>query len=328
VTDIETFIRGIPKAELHVHLEGCLEPELMFALAERNGLTLRWPSPDTLRAAYNYNGLSDFLALYFEGCRVLRTERDFHDLTSLYLRRAAADNVRHAEMFIGPQGFTTTGVPLEALMSGVLGAMDDADISTGLLISVHRHRTEEEALAVLDSVMPWADRIAGFGMGGAELGNPPSKFVRYFAACRDRGFPVTVHAGEEGPPAYVREAIELLHVDRIDHGNACMQDAALRDELVRRDVPLTVCPLSNIRLGVEASLAAYPLRAMLAAGLNVSVHSDDPPYFGGYITDNLLACQAALGLTRTDILTLVRNGFRAAFLPPEKRSFYLDQLKD
>jgi adenosine deaminase len=317
-------IAALPKAELHVHLEGCLEPDLMFALARRNEITLRWPSPEALRAAYHFNDLSSFLALYFEGCRVLVTERDFYDVTLAYLRRAHADGVQRAEVFIGPQSFTERGVALASLMQGVLDAIqvasDETGISAGLLISAHRHRSETDALALLDSVLPWADRIAGIGLGGAEIGNSPSKFRAYFRAARDYGFRTTIHAGEEGPAAYVREALDLLDVDRIDHGVTCMSDPALVRDLAARAIPLTVCPLSNLRLNVVPSLAALPLRAMLDSGLNVSIHSDDPPYFGGYIADNYGQCQHSLGLSPADLASLARNSFTGAFIPPDHRA--------
>ncbi len=320
---MQAFIAGLPKAELHVHLEGCLEPDLMFALARRNGIALRWPSPEALRSAYQFADLSSFLALYFEGCRVLVTEQDFHDLTLTYLRRAHADGVVRAEMFIGPQSFTERGVALATLMQGVLGAMQvataETGISAGLLISAHRHRSEADALALLDLVLPWADRIAGIGMGGAEIGNPPSKFRQFFRAGWALGFPMTIHAGEEGPAAYVREALDMPEVARIDHGVACMNDPALVRDLVARDMPLTVCPLSNLRLNVVPSMPLHPLRAMLDSGLNVSVHSDDPPYFGGYVAENYSQSQLGLGLSAASLATLARNSFTGAFIPPDDK---------
>jgi adenine deaminase len=317
--ELDAFIRRIPKAELHMHLEGSIEAELLLELAVRNGMQPRWATAEALRAAYEFSNLQSFLDLYYEGCRVLVQERDFYDITRAYLRRAHADAVVHAEVFIGPQGFTERGVPMGAVMDGVLAAIRDAarqdGISAGLLVSAQRHRSEAEALQLLDQVMPWADRIAGFGLGGAELGYPPSGFVRFFRACRERGFRVTAHAGEEGPAAYVREAVELLDVDRIDHGNACLDDPALVRELAARAIPLTVCPLSNVRLNVVPSLAAHPLRAMLDAGLCVTINSDDPAYFGGYINDNFIQCRHALGLSADDIVTLARNSLTASFVP-------------
>jgi adenine deaminase len=330
MTGIESFICGLPKTDLHMHIEGSIEPQLMLDLAARNGLKLRWDTAEALRGAYQFQNLQSFLDLYFEGCKVLVTERDFHDVTRAYLRRAHEDGVIRAELFIGPQSFTERGTPIEALMSGVLDAMDEAHrehgMSVGLMISVHRHRTEAEAMAVLDQVMPWKDWIIGVGMGGAEVGNPPSKFARFFRAARDRGFRTTVHAGEEGPAAYVREALELLHVDRIDHGNACLADPDLVRELAARRIPLTVCPLSNLRLKVVPSMQEHPLMALMAHGLHVTVNSDDPPYFDGYVTENLLACRDALGLSPKEIVHLVRNGLEAAFVTKEERQALLARL--
>jgi adenosine deaminase len=316
--NLDAFIRGLPKAELHMHLEGSIEPELMFDLAARNGMELRWKSVADLRAAYQFDDLSSFLDLYFEGCRVLITRRDFYDITRAYLHRAQQDGVIRAEIFFGPQSFTERGVTIETMMDGILDAIDDGarehGMSVGLLISTHRHRSESDALALLDEIMPWSDRIAGIGMGGPEVGNPPSRFVNYFRTARERGFHTTVHAGEEGPPAYIREAIELLEVERIDHGVTCVRDPELVRELARRQIPLTVCPLSNLRLKGVATLAEHPLKAMIAAGLNVTINSDDPPYFDGWVSENMIACQHALALSRDEIVDLARNSIRAAFV--------------
>ncbi|MBN8925820.1 MAG: adenosine deaminase [Rhodospirillales bacterium 69-11] len=325
----EAFLRALPKTDLHMHLEGSLEPETMFMLAQRNGLTLRWPSPEALRAAYAFRDLPDFLALYFEACAVLCSERDFHDATAAYLRRARQDGVAHAEIFFGPQSFTERGIPVAAMMDGILGAIaeaEDAAFSAGLLVSVHRHRSEEAAFEVLRAVEPWSDRILGIGMGGAEIGNPPMKFARFFRAAQDAGFPTMVHAGEEGPAAYVRDALDL-DVQRIDHGVAAAADPALVADLAARGVPLTVCPLSNLRLNVVPSLAAHPLASLLRAGVRVTVNSDDPPYFGGWVTENLLACAQAMDLSRAEIVQLLRNGFDAAFVPEPRRAALHAQLE-
>lgn len=327
MNSVEQFIRHLPKAELHMHLEGCIEPEMMLQLAERNGIALRWDTPDALRAAYQFKDLQDFLSLYFEGCKVIVGRRDFYDVTRAYLDRSAADGLLHAEMFIGPQSFMDRKIPVSELMGGVLGAMDDAreahGITSSLLISTHRHRSEVDAFALLEEIMPWADRIIGIGMGGAEVGHPPSKFERYFAECRERGFYTCIHAGEEGPAAYVREALQVLKVDRIDHGNSCMDDPALVAEIARRKVPLTVCPLSNLRLKLVPSLEQHPLRRMLDAGLVATVNSDDPPYFGGYVNDNFVESQRALELTRDELVLLARNSFKAAFLSDDIKARYL-----
>ncbi len=316
--DLATFIRGLPKTDLHMHIEGSIEPEMMFALAERNGIALNWNSPEALRSAYEFSDLKSFLDLYFEGCRVLVTERDFYDVTMAYLRRAVRDGVVRAELFLGPQSFTDRGVPIASILEGIFGAISDArrdvGISSGLMVSAHRHRSEAEAIELLDQVMPWAEQILAIGMGGAEVGNPPSKFVGFFRECRNRGFRTTIHAGEEGPASYVREALDLLQVDRIDHGNACLSDASLTREIADRRIALTVCPLSNLRLKLVPQLESHPLPSMLDANLLVTINSDDPPYFGGYVSENLIACHNALGLDREAIVGLVRNGFEAAFI--------------
>jgi adenosine deaminase len=323
VTDLE-FIAGLPKAELHMHIEGSIEAELMFALAERNGVALRWPTAEALRAAYTFDNLKGFLDLYYDGCRVLVTAQDFYDVTRAYLRRAHADSVLHAEMFTSPQSHTARGITLATQLEGVFGAMDDAQredgITSGLLLGAQRHRSEVEAMALFDEAQPWADRLLGFGLGGSELGNPPSKFANFFARCRAAGFKTTAHAGEEGPAAYVRESVELLQVDRLDHGNACMDDAALVAKLVASGIALTLCPLSNLRLQVVRSLASHPLKAMLDAGLSVTVNSDDPSYFGGYINDNFSQIAEALGLNREHLTILARNSFYAAFMSETRRS--------
>jgi adenosine deaminase len=330
MSTVERFIAGLPKAELHMHLEGSIEPELMFSLAERNGVALRWKSVDELRAAYRFDNLQGFLDLYYDGCRVLLHEQDFYDMTREYLTRAVADNVRHAEVFLGPQSHTKRGVPMQPIMAGVVRAIDDAKaeqgITCGLLVGAQRTMSEDDAFAMMDACEPWADHIAGWGLGGAEVGHPPSKFTRFFDACRERGYKVTAHAGEEGPAAYVREAVEVLKVDRIDHGNTCMDDPVLVAELARRGIPLTVCPLSNLRLRVVDSLEAHPLLRMLRAGLHVTVNSDDPSYFGGYVGDNYVACQKALSLGNADLVTLARNGFSASFLPDAAKAAHLAEI--
>lgn len=320
----EQFVVGLPKAELHMHIEGSIEPALFLRLARRNGVAIRWQTEEELRAAYRFTDLQDFLNLYYDGCRALVQPEDFHDVTRDYLRRAHADRVLHAEIFLGVQGHTSRGVPLAVAMGGVLGAMDAAHtedgISSGLIVIVQRHRSEDEALALLDDLHPWYDRLLGFGLGGAEVGNPPSKFIEFFCRCRERGFKAVAHAGEEGPAAYVREAVELLQVQRVDHGNACLDDPALVAQLVRQRIPLTVCPLSNLKLQLVPSMAVHPLRRLMEAGLCVTVNSDDPSYFGGYVNDNYLACQQALGLGRNDMASLARNSFEAAFITPQQRS--------
>jgi adenosine deaminase len=281
---------------------------------------------DDLRSSYEFENLEQLLGIYFAACGVLVTERDFYDLTRAYFARAVRDGVSHAEIFFGPQSFTGR-LTMPELMDSILAAIDDArrecGISAGLLISAHRHRDEADALELLRSLQPWSDRIAGIGLGGPEVGNPPSKFVNYFRVARRLGFRTTVHAGEEGPASYVREALELLATDRIDHGVRCASDPALVRALAERQVPLTVCPLSNLRLKGVASMTDHPIKDLMDAGVLVTVNSDDPPYFGGYVTENLLACQRAFDLSEADIANLARNGFRAAFIPTDSTTKFI-----
>ena len=314
-----------------MHLDGSLEPELLLELANRNHRQLRWTTVAEVRRAYDFANLQAFLDLFYEACRVLVTEQDFYDLARAYLRRAVADGVIRAEIFMGPQSFTSQGMPVAPILDGILAAMDDATsetdgFSVGLIVTAQRHRTEAEALELLEQIQPWRDRILGIGMGGAELGNPPSKFQHFFHACREQGFRITIHAGEEGPAEYVRQAVELLRVDRIDHGVACMDDPDLVRQLVDTRTPLTVCPISNLQLKVVSSLEQHPLKRMLAAGLHVTVNSDDPAYFGGYVTENLIASQRALDLSKDEIVTIARNGFNAAFLPDAEKAAALARL--
>jgi adenosine deaminase len=307
-----SFVDTLPKAELHVHLEGTLEPEDMFAFAARNDVDLPWASPDELRAAYSYTGLDRFLELYYRGCTVLRRRADFHELTAAYLRRAAAQGVRRAEMFVSPQSFLDAGVPVADQLGGVLDAIAEARTDTGidgaLLVIAQRHRSEAEALELLEVLAPHRESLLGVGLGGAERGNPPSRFARFFADARRRGYRLTCHAGEEGPPEYVREALDC-GVERIDHGYTAAGDPALVARLRDEGVPLTMCPLSNLRLRVTDDLSTYPIAALHDAGVVVTVNSDDPPYFGGYVADNY----RALGLPDPTLAALARNGFTASF---------------
>ncbi len=327
---VDPFIAGLPKAELHLHIEGSIEPGLMFELARRNGVPLRWDSVEAVREAYSFKNLQEFLDLYYEGCKVLVKAQDFYDVTIAYLKRARAENVLRAEMLLGPQGHTTRGVSMSTIMDGVLSAMQDAErengISSGLLLGGQRHRPEAEALRMLDEAMPWAERILGFGLGGTELGNPPSKFERFYSECRSRGFKVTAHAGEEGPSAYVRESVELLKVDRIDHGNSCMDDPTLVLDLAATRIPLTLCPFSNLALGVVKSIKDHPVKAMLDAGLCATINSDDPSFFGAYINENFQACANELDLNRDHLAILARNSFEASFVPDSKKMEYLAKV--
>ncbi|MFH8367620.1 adenosine deaminase [Streptomyces sp. NPDC018031] len=321
---------AIPKAELHLHIEGTLEPGLAFALAERNGVILPFATEEELRAAYSFTDLQSFLDLYYALMAVLRTEDDFADLADAYLARAREQGVRHAEIFFDPQAHTARGVPIGTVIDGLGRALDAAPrrhgITTRLIMCFLRDLSAESALATFEAARPYLDRITAVGLDSAEVGNPPAKFREVYRLAREAGLKCVAHAGEEGPPAYVWEALDVLGVDRIDHGVRSLEDAALVARLVADQVPLTVCPLSNVRLRVVDRLADHPLPAMLAAGLLVTVNSDDPAYFGGYADDNFTALRDALGLDRETLRELARNSFRASFLDEETRAGYLREV--
>jgi len=313
------FVEGLPKAELHLHIEGTLEPDMMFRLAARNEITLPYPSVEALRSAYQFEKLQDFLDLYYQGMGVLRTEEDFYDLAWAYLEKARAQNILHAEIFFDPQGHTTRGIAFETVIDAICRALDNArkrlGISSRLIACFLRDRSASEAMATLDEILRHRDRIVAVGLDSAERGHPPEKFAAVFDRARAAGLLTVAHAGEEGPADYVRGALDLLHVARIDHGNHALDDPALVERLVRERVPLTVCPLSNVRLCVVDTIVNHPLRAMLDKGLFVTVNSDDPAYFGGYLNENYIALQQALGLTDAQLARLARNSFTASFLP-------------
>ncbi|MGW3568338.1 adenosine deaminase [Streptomyces sp. NPDC000941] len=320
----------IPKAELHLHIEGTLEPELAFALAERNGVELPYATQDELRAAYSFTDLQDFLDLYYALMAVLRTEDDFADLTNAYLARARAQGVRHAEIFFDPQAHTARGVAIGTVIDGLTRALDAAErtygITTRLIMCFLRDESAESALETFESARPYLNRLAAVGLDSAEVGNPPSKFREVYARAREAGLKCVAHAGEEGPPAYVWEALDILGVDRVDHGVRSLEDEALVARLVADQIPLTVCPLSNVRLRVVDRLEDHPLRAMLDAGLLVTVNSDDPAYFGGYAGDNFDAVRDGLRLDDTTLRVLARNSFRASFLDEGARAAYLKEV--
>ena len=328
--DLAKLVARLPKAELHLHIEGTLEPELMFAIAARNAVRLPYASVEEVRAAYAFSNLQDFLDIYYAGASVLIEARDFHDLTWSYLTRAHADNVRHAEIFFDPQTHTGRGVPFATVMDGICRALDDAEeklgLSSRLIMCFLRHLDEEAAFDTLDAALPHLDRIAGVGLDSSERGHPPRKFREVFRRARAAGLSAVAHAGEEGPPEYVREALELLDVVRIDHGNAAIEDEDLVAELVRRRTPLTVCPLSNVRLRVVSGMSAHPLGRMLDLGLLVTVNSDDPAYFGGYVNDNYFAVAEAVGLDREDLVRLARNSFEASWLDVPRRAALLAEV--
>lgn len=321
------FIARLPKAELHLHIEGSLEPELMFTLAQRNHVAIPFASVEEVRAAYAFSNLQDFLDIYYQGMGVLHTEQDFFDLTAAYLARAHADAVRHVEIFFDPQGHTTRGVALATVVAGITRALDDAEaqygITSKLILCFLRHLSEAEAEATLDEALPFLDRIDGVGLDSSEVGHPPSKFERVFARARGLGLKIVAHAGEEGPPAYVHEALDLLKVDRIDHGNRSLEDPALVSRLADEAMCLTVCPLSNLKLCVVDDIGAHPLKIMLDAGLVATVNSDDPSYFGGYVNANYRAVADALDLSRAELVTLARNSFTGSFLDDAAKAQHL-----
>jgi adenine deaminase len=324
--NLSTFIAGMPKAELHLHIEGTLEPELALRLAERNGVTLPYASVEALRAAYQFTDLQSFLDIYYAGASVLKHEQDFYDLTWAYLERAKNDNVVHTEIFFDPQTHTARGVSLATVIAGITRALEDASrrlgISSQLIMCFLRHLSEAEAFATVDAALPFRERIIAVGLDSSERGHPPSQFERVFARCRELGWRAVAHAGEEGPAAYIIEALDLLKAERIDHGVRCLDNARLVARLAREQVPLTVCPLSNVRLRVFPDLQRHNLKQLLAAGLRVTVNSDDPAYFGGYVNDNFTAAQQALNLSRDDLRQLARNSFLASFLAEaDKRRF-------
>jgi adenine deaminase len=328
---IAALVRRLPKVELHLHIEGSLEPDHVFALAERNGVKLPFPDVATLRAAYDFTDLQSFLDIYYAGCDVLRTERDFYDMTAAYLRRAAADNVVHTEIFFDPQSHTSRGIPMETVIGGIRRALDDGardhGITSQMILCFLRHLPEQDALATLEAAMPFRAALSGVGLDSGEKGNPPSKFERVYARARDAGLRPVAHAGEEGPAAYIREALDLLHVERIDHGVRCDEDDSLVERLARSQVPLTVCPLSNVKLRVFDTMADHNLKRLLDRGLCVTVNSDDPAYFGGYIGDNYLAVCDALPLTAADVVKLAENAARAAFLEAPERDALVAKIR-
>lgn len=330
MTDLHAFITGLPKAELHLHIEGSLEPEQMFAFARRNRVAIPFASVEEVRAAYRFGNLQDFLDIYYAGAAVLRTEEDFRDLATAYFDRAAADGVVHAEIFFDPQTHTHRGIPFGVVANGLLAGMAEAQakhgITSGLILCFLRHLDEADAFRTLEQAQPWLDRIIGVGLDSSELGHPPSKFARVFAAAGAMGLRRVAHAGEEGPPEYVREALDLLAVDRLDHGNRSLEDAALVTRLARSAMTLTVCPLSNVRLCNVASIDAHPIDTMLRKGLRATINSDDPAYFGGYIADNFRAVADARGLSRDDLVTLARNSFLGAFLSDAEVAAHVARL--
>ncbi len=327
----DDFITALPKAELHLHIEGSLEPELMFELARRNKVDIPFRSVEEVRAAYAFSNLQDFLDIYYAGADVLRTAQDFHDLSVAYFDRAAADGVVHAEIFFDPQTHTDRGIPFDVVMDGLLSGMTAArerhGLTSKLILCFLRHLDEEAAFATFGQAEKWLDRIDGVGLDSSEVGHPPSKFARVFAAAGDAGLKRVAHAGEEGPPAYVHEALDLLRIDRLDHGNRALEDPLLTARLAREAMTLTVCPLSNHKLCVVGDMADHPIDRMLALGLRATINSDDPAYFGGYVGDNYRAVAKARNLSRADLVTLARNSFLGSFLDDGAIATHLARLE-
>jgi adenosine deaminase len=328
----KSLIAGLPKAELHLHIEGTLEPELMLELARRNGIRLKYESVEEARAAcQRFTSLRSFLDVYYEAARVLVTEDDFYDLTRSYLRRVAPQNVRHVEIFFDPQTHTGRGVAFDAVVRGIRKALVEAEevlgISSRLILCFVRHLDERSAMKTLDQALRYKHWITAVGLDSCEAGNPPERFARVFERARAEGFLAVAHAGEEGPPEYIRQALDVLKARRVEHGVRCLEDEALVSRLAAERVPLTVCPLSNVKLSVVRALEEHPLKRMLDAGICVSVNSDDPAYFGGYVEENFLAVQRALQLSEDDLIALARNSFEASFLPDEEKEKYYTEIE-
>ena len=327
---LDAYIAGLPKAELHLHIEGSLEPEQMFAFARRNRVAIPFDSVEAVRAAYDFSNLQDFLDIYYAGANVLLTEEDFHDLAYAYFERAAADSVRHAEIFFDPQTHTDRGLPFsvaaDGLLSGMEAARTELGVTSNLILCFLRHLDEDAALATLKQAEPWLDRIIGVGLDSSEVGHPPSKFRRVFDRAGEMGLKRVAHAGEEGPPEYVYEALDLLKIDRMDHGNRSMEDEGLIRRLAAEQMTLTVCPLSNLKLCVVDDLKDHPVPEMLRQGLHVTLNSDDPAYFGGYVNDNYVRLAEAVGLTGDQVTQIARNSFEGSFLPDADKARHLAEI--
>ena len=328
---IEEFIQKIPKTELHLHIEGTFEPELMFEIARRNNKTINYTSVEDLKKAYRFNNLQEFLDIYYEGANVLITEQDFYDLTWAYLTKVHSQNVVHVEIFFDPQTHTDRGIPFETVINGIYKALKDSQREYGitfkLIMSFLRHLDEASAFKTLEEALPYKDWISGVGLDSSEVGNPPSKFERVFTKAREEGFITVAHAGEEGPAEYIWEALDLLKVTRIDHGNRCLDDENLVQKLVDLQIPLTLCPLSNLELKVVQDLKEHPIPKMMEKNLLVTINSDDPAYFGGYMNENYLETAKALQLSKAEIATLAKNSFTASWLTDQEKEKYIHQIQ-
>jgi len=333
MTALKKFIEGMPKVELHLHIEGSLEPELMFEIAKRNNVKIPFNTVDEVRKAYNFSNLQDFLDIYYQGMNVLQTEKDFYDLTWAYLQKVAEQNVVHTEIFFDPQGHTSRGINFSTVLNGITSALDDGKkklgISSSLIMCFLRHLSEEDAFETLEQALYYKDKILGIGLDSSELGNPPSKFERVFARAREYGFKIAVaHAGEEGPAEYIFEALDLLKVNRVDHGNRCLDNTNLVQRIVDERLALTVCPLSNLKLRVVKDMKEHPLKKMLSLGIRATVNSDDPSYFGGYMNENFIAVAEALSLSKDDLVKLAKNGIDASFADKARKSELSTKLND
>ena len=328
--ELKTFIHNLPKAELHVHIEGTLEPELLFELAERNSVKLPYASIEAARNAYNFTSLQDFLNTYYQCAKVLLQEQDFYDLTMAYLKRAASQNVRHTEIFFDPQAHTARGVAFETLLDGITGALQDGELELGissrLILCFLRDLSEKSAMKTLRQALPFKNRIIAVGLDSSEIGNPPSKFSEVFDLARSEGFLCVAHAGEEGPVEYIWEALDILKAVRIDHGIKCQQDKLLMQRLIDNHTPLTVCPLSNIKLGIFDKMRDHNFKYLLECGLCVTINSDDPAYFGAYIEENYIALQQSLDLTREQLAQAAKNSFAASFLTDTEKQRHIDEI--
>lgn len=329
--DLNDILCRMPKAELHMHIEGSLEPELIFKLAQRNQIKLPYPTIEELRAAYAFTDLQSFLDIYYAGASVLQKEEDFFDMAWEYLKRAKAENVRHSEIFFDPQTHTARGIPFETVINGLDGAIrrsrEELELSASLILCFLRHLSEEEAFAALEEALPFRDKFIGVGLDSSERGNPPEKFARIFARCRELGLRLVAHAGEEGPAEYISNSLDLLKAERIDHGVRCLDDPQLVTRLAQQQIPLTVCPLSNVKLCVFPSLPEHNIGKLLAAGIVATINSDDPAYFGGYLNQNFTETFAALpGLGGKEAYQLARNSFQASFVDDAIKDGWIKEL--
>lgn len=330
--ELKQFIEKMPKAELHLHIEGSFEPELMFKIAKRNNVNIKYKSIEEVKEAYKFNNLQDFLDIYYAGAQVLITYQDFYDLTWAYIEKIHSQNVIHTEIFFDPQTHTERGIKFETVIKGIRDALNDAkekySISSKLILSFLRHLPETDAFKTLEEAMPFKDLFYAVGLDSSEIGNPPSKFKNVYEKCIEEGFKSVAHAGEEGPTEYIYEALDLLKISRLDHGNTSLQDEMLVKRLVDEKMALTICPLSNLKLQVVKDLKNHPLKTMLNKGLVATVNSDDPAYFGGYMNENFIAITEALNLTKTDLIQLTKNSFEASFLTVDEKNIMLQKLEE